>query len=55
MASIRVTTSCANWIMFWRLMGRLRERDRHRQPGIAAHVDLTPDLLDERPNQAIPE
>jgi hypothetical protein len=37
------------------LLERLRERDRDRQPGIAAHIDLSLDLLDERPNKAIPE
>ena len=54
-ASIRATTSCALWTAFWRLWGCLRERDRHRQPRIAANVDLTPDLLNERPNKAIAE
>src|SRR3954447_6355294 len=52
-ASIRFTACCAIWTVFCRLLGRLWEGDRHRQSRIAAHVDLTPDLLNERSNKAI--
>ena len=40
---------------FWRLLGRLRERECHHKPSLVSNTDVPLDLLNERPNEAITE
>ena len=37
------------------LLWSLRERDCHHEPSVVPNIDLTPNLLNERPNKAVAE